>query len=598
MPSPRMAFDVQAEAPKLKALPGPSDVVRSSSLFSGVVLETILLVVSPGRYLVGNATVGSTGTAALRAGDVVPVLFRDGFAIAILAADGRTDRCRGADVLVAGGAVEELIVLNDADKSVFFRNDRQLTKIERDTDGNPVNSPFPNQPVNIRWGFGGRHFTIFRTSGAGTDVYELLRPGEDKVLGSARPQVRRVRHVEGDASDIPDLPAFMTVSVTASTATFFTVLFGVRSRHQSPTGTHPVGLNTNITVTGDNSGSPTVETPDGGDLRILSHVADIWVAPNGDLICRVVVEVNNGLSASSIWRHEYIVNERTRQVMFTIAPSTQTQPGSFSFTWPTGGSTSAGFTDDNGAHAGPFFAGFTSIYVVSLTVQPSVSKSLDISSLSPSSVYASQILEVLASDVEGTVALTGQVSTDVLSALESKGLFGGGRIIPQIVLEAGGDEAVVVSGNAVRALWYARDAFEVPTTDLRMTTFESGVTVDVGTDPVACDPHSDDFNNTEHPISFDQVRIPQFVALAHDFIYNPRESTEAARGQFFARVSGFNQQAPQVDGAVQGRAKLKKLPPAFPTEFDNASIVSDALSKVAIQVVPDKRLLRSKAEIP
>ncbi len=560
---------------------------------SKITLERVVTVLPRGYVLANGAVLSATGEVALVAGQEVPVAWREGKPIAIVLHSAR--RVKFAPPLPIAGAplVEELIMLNDDDRSIYFRNDAQLTRLKN------VVSPTGFGSSNfLRWGFKSDRFQVFDNWGArdSFNVYKIKRSRSDGPLESRTAKAEFVQQIIGFADGAP----FVTlhISTTSFTAVWICTCtdFGVsppvvvsvttftRTFQDFPDQNIPVGLNTSITVPSQGAGPA---------LNVLSSVKDVWIAPNGDMIARVRVEANH----YSLWWQEYLVNTRTRQVLFTTAPVSARA-----------GSTTLGPFVPSCAQFPPPTSivcgtgGAVFFWPATTTVVPSVSTSINVGAIvSGGNQSQGVIRQVYDVNQDGSRALAVAFRLD--SAVRGFGLLIDEQFVPQGAFSFGfpnEQNAVTLSADAHRALWYLEDPFfGTATSPLRMAQNVEGVLTiaDVGTDPTQClmpepviEPESPGFRGFGREVA-------QFLCLRPDFLYAPRE-----KAQKFYRAQGtkegvknsiiFDQQNPQPDGAMIRFGLLKKLSKEFPVLFMSGVFPSDGqLRSVSVHVLNDRETL-------
>jgi hypothetical protein len=188
--------------------------------------ESVDAVLADGRYQIGADALRTKGTAALRVGQRVHVLWRGSSRVVILT--HQWQRAQGATWQLAGGGVVEVLFI--ADGAVWFWNDQQVAAVL-----DPATAGWDAPPVFVRWGIDGQSFVVM-TRRTTFYVYALDRATPTQLYGARPPAVTRL----ATHTPLEDGLVLYTLSET-STVTGETRYFGL-GEWNYPTGdwTEPV----------------------------------------------------------------------------------------------------------------------------------------------------------------------------------------------------------------------------------------------------------------------------------------------------------------------------------------------------------------------
>lgn len=138
-----------------------------------ITMEMIEAVLPGGTYQVLGVTIPASGEAALEAGQMVPVAWRDGRPAVILEHQVRRAGFAAPPALAGAAHIEELLLLKVAPDptnpashgvwDVWFRDDKFFVPLKLDTfinhDGT-VSPEFEGPPLLVRWGLGADTFVV------------------------------------------------------------------------------------------------------------------------------------------------------------------------------------------------------------------------------------------------------------------------------------------------------------------------------------------------------------------------------------------------------------------------------------------------------
>lgn len=229
-------------------------------------LERVDAVLPDGAVMVRGARLPVAGLVALQPGMQVPVAWRDGRMEVVLQGTGRRTGVSASDVPAVALAVAEELV----SEPPLFRDQRNFVSV--DLAAAKAAAGITSEGVELKWGLGEPSYVVMRGL---NDADELIYA----VCRINRPQRERA---------FPTVKSVKLVLVRAYNLTTIGHSFGTaEASHSFSTG---ASITLPITYTGQ--AQTTDEMPAAGLLRLRIFVASAAVAPNGDLLVVVTLEVD------------------------------------------------------------------------------------------------------------------------------------------------------------------------------------------------------------------------------------------------------------------------------------------------------------------